>query len=282
MSEPFLRPSSEVFTNPLAVQELNSNPETPVNATTTPVALGGVGQTWTTATAAPGETAQVVVTGVQTYVNLGTGAAQLNAVGSGLIIESVQLLNSSTQQVIPDLAKTVSLGLDSIDYTSSTPVDTNQLVASGNATERVTIAQASGGIGVATPFTFYAHGGSGDDTIVGSYVNDFIRGGLGDDVLRGRAGNDLIRGGGGSDTISLGSEAGVSDTLYYTIDQIQQNDRDIVTDFQSGIDKVAVQTGITSSLSSDGKTITFTLSGLTTRLFNQSGTFINTDIVFIS
>ncbi len=77
-------------------------------------------------------------------------------------------------------------------------------------------------------FAAYAHGGTGDDLIYGSCENDFLRGGMGNDTIYAYAGNDLVRGGFGSDQITLGTG---KDTIYYTQDQLFNDDLDKVTDF---------------------------------------------------
>ncbi|MEF8728014.1 MAG: calcium-binding protein [Accumulibacter sp.] len=63
-------------------------------------------------------------------------------------------------------------------------------------------------------------GGGGRDTIIGSAAGDAIFGGHGADVLAGRGGNDTIAGGSGTDSFVFGNAGG----------------RDVVTDFQDGVD----------------------------------------------
>lgn len=47
----------------------------------------------------------------------------------------------------------------------------------------------------------YADGGSGSDTLVGSYGPNILKGGSGNDVLRGNVQNDVLDGGGGNDRV---------------------------------------------------------------------------------
>lgn len=49
-----------------------------------------------------------------------------------------------------------------------------------------------------------AHGGRGDDRLIGTGGDDVMAGGRGDDVLRGLAGHDFLAGGGGSDNLRGG------------------------------------------------------------------------------
>ena len=89
------------------------------------------------------------------------------------------------------------------------------------------------------------NGGSGNDTINGNSDNDIVSGGIGsdfvvggdgEDVVNGDAGNDTLAGGMGRDVLSGGADA---DIFYYTssVDSgVGVPNRDLVTDFVSGID----------------------------------------------
>jgi Ca2+-binding RTX toxin-like protein len=50
-----------------------------------------------------------------------------------------------------------------------------------------------------------AHGGSGDDTLIGGKGNDYLDGGSGDDKLYGGAGKDTLNGGSGDDYLDGGA-----------------------------------------------------------------------------
>jgi Ca2+-binding RTX toxin-like protein len=52
---------------------------------------------------------------------------------------------------------------------------------------------------------YYAHGGGGDDNIIGGSGNDYLVGGFGNDVVKGGIGNDVLVGGPGSDHLIGGS-----------------------------------------------------------------------------
>ena len=102
-------------------------------------------------------------------------------------------------------------------------------------------------------------GGSGNDSLFGNSGNDSLRGGLGNDSLRGGLGNDTLLGGDGDDTIvgvaPKGNNPGIneidiltggagadifvlgdSSNPYY----VGGGDSDfaVITDFQSGTDKI--------------------------------------------
>lgn len=292
----------EVFTNPTAATvltfttDINTTPvviapENPVQLTGTAVAIT------TAANTNPTAPVELVVNGLQNVVNLGTGSASVNVVGGGAIVEAIQLVNSSGQP-IADIGKAVNLGggdptAGGVAYNGGI-VNTTVLV-SGNSVSapKETVAQAAGSLSPtgAPGFAYYTHGGTGNDTIVGSNLADFIRGGAGNDLIDASQGNDLVRGGIGSDTITLGSGF---DTLYYTIDQVGQSDFDTLTDFVSGIDKIAVQGGsgigvfdtagnaFTAS-SAATKTIVFKAGANQTTLTNSgAGSFNFLDITFLA
>lgn len=294
--------NSSVFTDPTAAPILTFTTDittTPVViAPNTPVQLTGTDVVITTAANTdPTASVQLVVSGLQNVVNLGTGAAQVNVVGGGAIVEAVQLVNSSGQP-IPDVGKAVNLGggdpaTGGVAYNGGI-VDTTVLVSGNSATApKETVAQAAGSLAPtgAPGFAYYTHGGTGNDTIVGSDLADFIRGGAGNDLIDASQGNDLVRGGSGSDTVTLG--LGI-DTLYYTIDQVGFRDFDILTDFVSGVDKIAVQGGagigvfdtagnaFTAS-SAATKTIVFRAGATQTTLTNSgTDTFKFADINFLA
>jgi len=277
MSDVILPAVGTVFVNPTLVAPAPVNTDPARVDATAPVQVGGSGQTWTTVAAGSTQTAQVVVSGEGNRLNLGTGAAQVIAIGAGTIIESVQLVNSANQ-VVPDSGKTINLNAEGFNPTLAAPVNTTATVSGDTPGTTVSIAAAAGNLTPSTGFLFYAHGGTGNDFIEGSGYSDFIRGGAGNDTINAGGGNDLVRGGAGSDRITLGAG---NDTLFYTIDQIGAGFVDTVTDFTAGDSvRVAQGQGITFSLSTNGTTITFTAGGITSQLISTSGVF--TDVNFLA
>lgn len=296
--------TSQVFTNPVAVPPPPPGTNTTsVPATAGPVQLGGgtltgtnngtVGSTtatntvvYTTAAAPTGQTAQVVVSGAGTRVNVNTGAAKVQAIGGGSIIESVQSVSDTAP-------KTISLGDTAAAYNGAAVSNTATVSSvvinpsTGAATvTNVPIATVSGGQG--GPFAFYAHGGFGNDSIEGSNLSDFIRGGAGNDTINGFGGNDLLRGGTGSDSIFGGAGA---DTLYYTADQfpVTGTDTDRFADFTSGTDKISFDRAVIASTANINglgtNTITFTSLGRTVSVVSgnaaPTGAIQASDINFI-
>lgn len=280
MSEPNL-PASIVFTNPLAVSPppAGTNPNA-VTATGAPVQLGGTGVSWATTPAAPGQTAQVVVSGDDTSVDLGPGSAYASAIQGGSIIESVQLVDSEGNPI--DAGKILTAGNPNVPY-SNTPIDNTTVVSGGDVSSSQTIYEAAGysQSSDSPAFAFYIHGGTGADTIRGSAFADFLRGGQGDDSINAGAGNDLVRGGAGNDRVFLGKGL---DTIYYTVDQVGDANTDLLVDFTSGADQIKVEAGLKAEISDDGRSILFTntATGATTTLISQQDQFKQSDINFLA
>jgi serralysin len=76
----------------------------------------------------------------------------------------------------------------------------------------------------------------GDDYLVGGTQSDRIFGDAGSDTLSGGAGNDQIAGGTGIDFLSGGDGADLFQ--YFSFAESTVSSSDVITDFQSGIDKI--------------------------------------------
>lgn len=74
----------------------------------------------------------------------------------------------------------------------------------------------------------YIIGKSGNDVLLGKGGDDELRGGFGDDSLFGGAGNDILGGGAGADRFYFG----------YCGEGLGQ--KDVVTDFDPGIDDIRI------------------------------------------
>ncbi|WP_049844035.1 Ig-like domain-containing protein [Vibrio sp. VPAP30] len=88
------------------------------------------------------------------------------------------------------------------------------------------------------------YGASGNDVLDGGEGNDGLRGGSGEDRLIGGAGEDILIGGLGDDILT----GGVDDDIFKFVDQdhtnseidIRDGERDIITDFTKGEDKIDI------------------------------------------
>ena len=78
-------------------------------------------------------------------------------------------------------------------------------------------------------------GGAGNDKLSGNTGNDLLNGGLGNDSLSGGLGNDILKGGAGNDNLAGGTG---TDTFVYSVAANALTNKDIITDFVSGTDKL--------------------------------------------
>ncbi|USR90109.1 peptidase S8/S53 subtilisin kexin sedolisin [Phormidium yuhuli AB48] len=81
-------------------------------------------------------------------------------------------------------------------------------------------------------------GNLGDDTVIGGSGNDTIFGGQGNDVIIGGPGNDVLSGDRGLDTLTGGGGA----NQFFL--QASGANRDVITDFQPGVDKLRLPDGV--------------------------------------
>ena len=96
-------------------------------------------------------------------------------------------------------------------------------------------------------------GGEGDDRLWGGSGNDTLSGDNGNDTLSGNIGLDQLTGGAGSDTFVLASHVGIA--------QPGEEGFDTITDFEDGVDRLALDNGIVDS--TDGITLTPLTRGIT-------------------
>lgn len=94
-------------------------------------------------------------------------------------------------------------------------------------------------------------GGQGNDMLSSALGNDFLSGDLGNDEIVGDGGNDTLSGGEGFDLLTGGSNL-LPSMAIFTGDEVQDifavevnNDFDLVTDFEDGIDKLGLPSGVT-------------------------------------
>lgn len=286
MSEPIF-PDSPVISNPASVPVAEDLNPTAVDLTQAPGTIGGTNQVYTlTSTAGTSKVQQAVLTGEGNRLNISGGAAVVNALDGGLIVESSPLLNANGQ-VISDDSKYIKFTAGTTFNGSS--INTSETVQGNAPGQQFSISQAAGGqLGeivqsdgsVVKGFAFYGSGGSGNDSLEGSGLSDFLRGGAGDDLINANGGNDLVRGGAGSDDITLGLG---QDTLYYTLDQIDGS-IDTLRDFTRGQDVITVDRGnITFRIENGGSSIVFTANNGQTATLNSIGgdLFTTNDIRFL-
>ncbi|MBK7674882.1 MAG: hypothetical protein IPJ27_08980 [Candidatus Accumulibacter sp.] len=115
-------------------------------------------------------------------------------------------------------------------------------------------------------------GDAGADLLDGGASDDQVSGGDGNDTLSGSGGNDTISGGAGDDTLSGGDGAdrlsggdGANRFVFDTADALVH--ADLITDFVSGVDRIALKASVFTGLGAVGATV-----GLGDYLFYDSVT----------
>ena len=182
-----------------------------------PVAIEGT--EGTVFVAAGTQASNVALGGTQAFIDIGNAVdADGNPLdGSG-----------STFQVDENFEGTVIANLNDA-IIGDTKVDLNTETQNGTIADNA----PAGADGI----DYYLNGGAGNDTLGGSAGNDFIRGGAGDDTINAEQGNDIVRVGAGDDQVSLGTG---EDVLYLTVDQLQGESTNTITDFTSGEDTIQI------------------------------------------
>jgi|GEM_PF-297938 len=141
----------------------------------------------------------------------------------------------------------------------------NDTIAAGRDDDRI---QATAGDNI-------LFGNLGSDTVTGGSGNDSLFGGQGNDAINGGAGNDLLSGDRGVDTLTGGG--GTNEFIL----QASNANRDVITDFQPGVDKLRVPDGVTIAdlrLQASGASTNVSLNGgVIAELNNVSVASLTTD-----
>jgi Ca2+-binding RTX toxin-like protein len=171
---------------------------------------------------------------------------------------SLELLNGSAEIYGTDLADTLNLS-GTINPITGIAEGRIANVFGGNDTVNGSTGAdvISGGLG-----SDVLSGQNGNDRLYGGDDNDTLRGGEGTDILNGGWGNDVLDGGFGNDILTGG---GGADNFYFQYINGPERawGKDIVTDFQVGVDTITLDWGPrlvtnTLALTTDGWLLTST------------------------
>ena len=102
----------------------------------------------------------------------------------------------------------------------------------------------------------FLHGNGGADFISANGGDDIISGGAGNDRILGGSGADKISGGAGADTLTGGSEADTFQFLFLSEVGVGAG-RDVIRDFEKGLDKINVSTLDADTSVSGNQTFSF-------------------------
>lgn len=162
--------------------------------------------------------------GFQTLALTGADASLFEIVGASLYLKSGTFIE---QQVNPMLDVTVSLD----DATLGSGPEASQSLA-------ITVSAVDAYLTIAgTGATDAASGTGGADQLLGRAGNDALKGYAGGDILNGEDGDDTLAGGHGKDFLLGGSGRDAFD-FDSAKDSRKGGQRDVVTDFTRGEDKV--------------------------------------------
>ena len=99
-------------------------------------------------------------------------------------------------------------------------------------------------------------GGEGVDRLFGENGNDLLFGGQQDDILDGGEGDDVLNGGAGRDTLFGGAGADVFEFLLLSDSGTAGANRDVIRDFEQGLDLIDLEAWGATSFSASGFTNT--------------------------
>ena len=185
-----------------------------------------------------------------------TGGAGTDAMDGGHDSD-LYIISLVAEHSAAEVADTGTFGSDELRFTSTT-ASTLVLFAGDTGLELVTIGTGTAAsadttgtkalnvnaAAVLNGLTLI--GNAGANALSGTDYNDSIVGGAGKDVISGGAGADYIYGGLGSDTLTGGD--GQDYFVFDTAPNASSN-KDLITDFMPGVDKIALSKSIFQALS---------------------------------
>ena len=149
-------------------------------------------------------------------------------------------------------------GTDEVRFASTT-ASTLTLYAGDTGIEKVVIGTGTATAAVTTGTTalnvnasavtnaLWIIGNAGANSLTGTAYNDSLDGGAGNDSLIGGAGNDTLIGGNGNDTLTGGAG---SDYFVFNVAANASSNKDTVTDFELGVDKLQFSKAVYAGLGS--------------------------------
>ena len=168
------------------------------------------------------------------------------------------IVSASAEHAAAEFADTGGSGTDEVRFTSTTANATLTLYAGDTGIEKVVIGIGTAAAAVTTATTalninasalgygITLTGNAGANVLTGGSGNDALIGNAGIDTIRGGDGFDQLRGGAGNDTLTGGT--GIDWFIFDTAPSTTTN-KDTITDFTSGTDKLQFSKAIFAGLS---------------------------------
>jgi len=188
------------------------------------------------------------------------------------------IIAAASEHAAAEIADSGASGLDEVRFTSAIANATLTLFAGDTGIEQAVIGTGTASAAVTTATTalninaaalsygLALIGNAGTNTLTGGSGADSLQGGAGNDTLIGGAGADQLRGGIGLDTLTGGADI---DWFIFDTAPSATTNRDTITDFVSGTDKLQFSKAVFTGLSSAA------LGNLTTDAF-WSGAGVST------
>ena len=185
----------------------------------------------------------------------GSGGTDILNGGDG---SDIYVMALTAEHTAAEIADTGTSGTDEVRFTS-TVASTLTLYAGDTGIETVTIGTGTAAAAVVTGTTalnidaslvangLTLTGNSGANTLTGTGYADRISGGAGNDTLNGGAGNDTLIGRAGNDTLTGGNGA---DRFVFNFALSATSNKDTITDFTSGTDKIQLSKAVMTALGS--------------------------------
>jgi Ca2+-binding RTX toxin-like protein len=212
----------------------------------------------------------------------GTAAVEI---GTAVDAEGNPLSGSGTSYQVADDYQGPSVANLGGAITDGAKVDPSTATVGGGTIASNLPGVDSNAFATAANLDFYVNTGAANDQVQGSQGNDFIRLGAGNDQFNAGAGDDIVRVGIGNDSGTLGAG---NDILYLTVDQLQGDNVNTITDFDvNGDDKIQIDADLEDLVDIEGigtNAIIITLSGAqtgTTAVISEGESIDGDDIEFV-